>query len=113
MAKRKMKRERRVLSLWDFDGSLADVRKYIDGLIEEYGESATLSPDTEWDYDGDRSIFELYFEREETDAEMKKRLEAARKQRERRKAQKAKDAAAKEERERKEFARLLKKYGEG
>jgi hypothetical protein len=113
MAKRKMKRERMVYSLYDFDGTLKDVRKFIDGLIEEYGEGATLSPDTEWDYDGDRSIFELYYEREETDAEMNKRLEAARKQRERRKVQKAKEAVEREARERKELARLKEKYGEG
>ena len=112
MNKRKMKKEERVLSLWDFDGKLCDVRDFVDSLIEDYGKDATLDNCTEWDYDGDHSIFRLHYEREETDAEMNKRLKAAVKAKERRKVQKAKESVAKEERERKELARLQKKYGE-
>lgn len=112
MNKRKMKKEERVLSLYDFDGTLESVRGFIDHLIEEYGKDATLDNCTEWDYDCDRSIYRLHYEREETDAEMDKRLKAAAKARIRRKAQKIKEDAAKEARELKELARLRKKYGE-
>ena len=112
MNKRKMKEERETLSLYDFDGKLAEVRDFVDSLIEKYGKDARLDNDTEWDYDCDRSIFYLYHEREETDAEMDKRLKAAEKAKAYRKAQKAKDAAAKEAKELKELARLRKKYGE-
>lgn len=112
MTMRKMIKERKVYSLYDFDGKLCEVRDFIDSLIDEFGANAMLDNDTEWDYDGDRSIFVLHYEREETDAEMNKRLEAARKQREYRKVQKAKEAVEREARERKELARLLEKYGE-
>lgn len=112
MNKRKMKKERETLSLYDFDGKLAEVRDFVDSLIDKYGKDARLDNDTEWDYDCDRSVFYLHYEREETDAEMDKRIKAAAKARERRKIQKAKDDAAKEARELKELARLRKKYGE-
>ena len=112
MNKRKMVKERVTFSLYDFDGKLAEVRDFIDSLIEQYGKDALLDNDTEWDYDCDRSVFYLHHEREETDAEMDKRLKAAVKAREYRKIQKAKDAVAKEENELKELARLRKKYGE-
>lgn len=112
MNKRKMKKERYNVSVYDIEGSLKEVREYLDRMIAEYGESAMLEHEMEWDYDEDRSTFYLHYEREETDAEMDKRIKAAAKSRESRKAKKIKDDAAKEERERKELARLQKKYGE-
>ena len=123
MTKRKIIKEREQISLYDFDGSLEDVRKMLDNLIEKYGASAKLDHDYDyepysgcggWGCSGDRTyFFEVHYEREETDAEMEKRLATARKRRESRKATMAKKAAAKEEAERKELARLLEKYGEG
>ena len=123
MTKRKMITERVKLDLYDFDGSLENVRNIIDGLIKEYGASAMLDHDYDhepysgcggWGCSGDRVYyFEVRYEREETDAEMEKRLATARKRRESLRANKAKKAAAKEEAERKELARLKEKYGEG
>ena len=113
MDKRKMKEEQITISLWDLDGSLEHARDYIDGLIDEYGKDAKLDQDTVYEYGGDEySVFQLRYEREETDAEMDKRLKAAVKAKERRKVQKAKDAVTKEAKERKELARLQKKFGE-
>ena len=110
MNKRKMIDERVTVSLYDLDGTLEELRDYAESLIEEYGKDATFYNDTEWDYDCDRSVFYLRHKREETDAEMDKRLKAAAKQRVRRRAQKIKDDAANEVRELKELARLQKKY---
>ena len=110
MNKRKMMKERYNVSVYDMEGTLSEMRDYFDGLIEQYGKDAHIYHEMEWDYDGDRSTFYVHYEREETDAEMEKRLKAAAKQRERRKAQKIKDDAAKEAKERKELARLQKKY---
>lgn len=113
MNKRKMKDEQITISLYDIDGSLEHARDYIDSLIEEYGKDAVLDNEREWEYGGDEySVFKLRYKREETDAEMDKRLKAAVKAREYRKIQKAKDAVAKEKKELKELARLRKKYGE-
>lgn len=113
MVERKMKQEHEVLSVWDLDGSLVSIRDLIQLYIDQYGESATMSPETEWDYDCERTVFHINYEREETDAEMNKRLKMAEKARERRKMQKAKDAVKKEKKERAELARLTKRYGEG
>lgn len=123
MTKRKIIKERVKLDLYDFDGSLESVRNTIDSLIEQYGASAMLDHDYDyepysgcggWGCSGDRTyFFEVHYEREETDAEMNKRLATARKRRESLRANKAKKAAAKEEAERKELARLQEKYGEG
>ena len=113
MNKRKMKDERVTVSLYDLDGSLKDAREHIDYLIEKYGKDARLDNDSEYDYDGScTSVFYLHYQRDETDAEMDKRLKAAVKAKEYRKIQKAKDAVAKEAKELKELARLRKKYGE-
>jgi hypothetical protein len=113
MNKRKMKKEQIVISLYDLDGSLQHARDYIDILIDEYGKDANLDNCTEYEYGGgEYSVFNLHYERAETDAEMDKRLKAAEKAKVRRKAQKIKDDAAKEVKERKEFVRLQKLYGE-
>lgn len=113
MDKRKMKKEQITISLWDLDGSLEHARDYIDTLIDEYGKDATLDNDTEWNYgDDEYAVFRLNYERKETDAEMDKRLKAAAKARIRRKAQREKDAVKQEAQERKDLARLRKKYGE-
>jgi hypothetical protein len=111
MDKRKMKDERVTVSLWDLDGSLEHAREHIDYLIEQYGKDARLDNDSEYDYDGScTSVFYLHYKRVETDAEMNKRLKAAVKAREYRKVQKVKDAVKQEANERKELARLQKKY---
>jgi len=113
MDKRKMKKEQITISLWDLDGTLETARDYIDGLIDEYGKDSRLDNDTEYEYGGgEYSVFRLHYEREETDAEMDKRLKAAAKARIRRKAQREKDAVKQEAQERKDLARLRKKYGE-
>ena len=111
MDKRKMKREQIEISLWDLDGSLEHARDYIDVLIGEYGKDACLDQDTVYEYGGSEyTVFQLRYEREETDAEMDKRLKAAAKARIRRKAQREKDVVKQEANERKELARLQKKY---
>ena len=113
MDKRKMVKEQIEISLWDLDGSLENARNYIDVLIAEYGKDANLDQDTVYEYGGgEYTVFQLRYEREETDAEMDKRLKAAVKAREYRKVQKVKDAVKKEAQERKDLARLRKKYGE-
>jgi hypothetical protein len=122
MTERKMVRQRE--RWWgDFDRPAVDVRKEIQGLIDQYGESVSFEKEREYDYgccsDG-YDVFYIVYEREETDAEMAKRLKAAEKAKASREAAKVKNAAkkaaamaAKEENERAELARLLKKYGEG
>ncbi len=105
--KRKTKEEKAGVELYSLcDGEILKVRKYIDDLIELYGEDAKL--DLDWYYD-DVNVSVKYL-REETEVEAKKRIEAARKARERRKVKKEKDAGVVEAKERKELARLLKKY---
>ena len=100
--KRKTKKEKAGASLYDLEGDILKVREYVDSLIKEYGESASLHLD--WYYD-DVSLY-IEYDRIETEAEAKKRVEAARKARERRKAQKLK----KEEQERALLAKLKEKY---
>lgn len=94
--------ESRSITLYDFEGSLSSVRKYVDGLIETYGEEAKL--ELEWDYE-DVSLIVRY-QRLETEAEAEKRTTKARKAKETRE----KNVRKKEERE--ELARLLEKYGD-
>ncbi len=94
----------RTKTLYDeFEGKLKTIRERIDKLIEEVGEEAELYID--YGYDGYNN-YELRYQRLETEKEAEKRIKAAAKTRERNKAQKLK----KEEAERKELARLLKKY---
>lgn len=125
MAQRKMIRERKA-----FHGDLehrnvVDIIRDLQAEVDSYGESVCLVSEREYDYGccGGCSSYQVYYleyQREETDAEMAKRLKAAEKARVRREAQKAKEAAKKEAekanreaKERAELARLLKKYGEG
>ena len=114
MNKRKMKKEQVRLDLYEFEDSLETVRDKINGLIEQYGSNAKLESDYVWGYgcDDRDHFYHLNYEREETDAEIDKRLKAAAKAKERRKAQKIKEDAAKEAKELKELARLRKKCGE-
>lgn len=86
------------------DGALKDVRAYIDQLIGQYGEDATVSINY-WDYEDWDLVIE--YERLETEKEAEKRVRAALKARERKQAKEIKQ----EEAERKELTRLLKKYG--
>ena len=106
MAKYKMICERAEEDIWCLDGKLSDVKEYVERLIEKYGDDACMDIER----DGYDCYVELYveFERQESDKERDKRLAVARKEREK----KAKEKAVQEERERKELARLQKKYGE-
>ncbi len=104
--KRKMKTEREHLAdAWAFDGKLGALHELIKIWIEQYGEDAYLDYDCGWDGPGEYTIV---YERLETEKEAEKRVRDARRAREKRKADKLKQ----EEKERKELARLLKKYGE-
>ncbi len=104
MAKYKMIRDRRQLSLCDLEGKLIDVCEYFNDLVEQYGNDAELV--LEWDYENVDLAVE--FEREETDKERDRRLLKDLRAREKKEAAKV----SKEEKERKELARLQKKYGE-
>ena len=106
MAKYRMKSVRSDESICMLDGSLADVKDYIEGLIEKYGQDAYMEVES-YGYDCYPELI-ISHERQETDAERDKRLAQARKEREKKKAEKLKQ----EEREHKELARLQKKYGE-
>jgi hypothetical protein len=99
----------------DFENRLIDVRDELQELIDRYGESVTFDKGYEYDYGCPEGYDVLYlvYEREETDAEMAKRLKAAAKAKATRAAKKAAATAAKEKKERAELARLLAKYGEG
>jgi len=100
--KRKMVDRRKTL-YDEFEGDLKTIRERIDQLIEEFGEEAELCID--YGYDGYNN-YELTYQRLETEKEAEKRIKATAKTRERNKAKKIKQ----EESERKELARLLKKY---
>ena len=87
----------------DIDGSLKHLRERVNQLIAVHGENARLdwNPRFYYDYDTEPSPrFEIYVDREETDAEYNKRIE-----------QTKADNAAREAREKAEFERLAKKYG--
>jgi len=114
MAKRKMIQERE--RFWgDLDGRIVDVCKELQDMVDRYGESASLEMGIEYDYGcpNGYDVFYIVYEREETDAEMAKRLKAAEKANAEKAAKKAAAMAAQEENERAELARLLQKYGEG
>lgn len=114
MAERKMIRER-VRFHGDLECRLVDVRNELQELIDRYGESATFDKEREYDYGYSEGydVWYIAYEREETDAEMAKRLKAAEKAKATRAANKAAATATKEKKERAELARLLAKYGEG
>ena len=105
MAKYEIVRDRSMEHMDSFEGKLSDVRDHINWLIDDHGEDAWI--EIEHGYEGYAEVY-VYFNREETDKERNKRLTKARKEREKNKADKVKQEAA----ERKEFARLQKKYGE-
>lgn len=102
--KRKMKNEKAAGCMDCLEGSLNDVREYLNEIEAKYGPDAKLYHD--WDYD--YMTLEIRYQREETEAEALKRHTAAEKARARREAQKLK----KEEQERAMLAKLLEKYGE-
>ena len=104
MAKYRMKSVKSDESICMLDGRLSDVKDYIDSLIEKYGQDAYMEVES-YGYDCYPELI-ISHERQETDAERDKRLAQARKEREKR----AKEKLLTEERERKEFARLQKKY---
>jgi len=105
MAKKYLEiRDKKRLSVYDLDGSLASARDEIAQLIEEYGEEANL--DFWSDNYGDEIVLDLHFTRVETDKERDKRLADARKLREKKQADKIKREAD----ERAELARLQEKY---
>ncbi len=87
---------------FDF-GYLSEMKISIELMIDEYGEKAILSENSS----DSGSSYEITFEREETDAEYNKRLKREKKQKE----IKTKTKKAAEDRERKEYERLKKKYG--
>lgn len=105
MAKKYLQiRDKKRLSVYDLDGSLANVRDEITSLIEEYGEDAYL--DFWSDNYGDEIVLDVHFNRVESDKERDKRLSDAKKLRDK----KAEDKIKREADERAELARLQEKY---
>jgi len=103
MAKRYLQiRESKNIELYDFDGRVADVLKFIEGLKEEHGENAVIDICQIWD----NTEVAVHWYRQETDVERDKRLAKARKARATAKTK----AAEREEAERAELARLQAKY---
>lgn len=91
------------LSPYELDGTLEQVKKRIEELIEQYGAEARLSWDADYwpQYqDSPSPRYDVKISREETDAEYEDRI---------RKEQEQKDAI--ERRERADFERLQKKFG--
>lgn len=105
MAKYKIIRDEYKIDFNHLEGKISEVREYLNELANEYGEDAEL--DFVYGYEGIEDLA-IHFCREETDKERNRRLTKARKEREKNKAAKVRY----EEKERVEFARLLKKYGE-
>lgn len=114
MAERKMVRER-VRFHGDLECRLVDVRIELQEMIDRYGESASFDKEREYDYGYSEGydVWYIVYDREETDAEMAKRLKAAEKAKVTRAVKKVAAMAAQEGNERAELARLLAKYGEG
>jgi hypothetical protein len=96
---------------WDLDGKkLADIAEWADSEIERYVKEYNAIPDTislsvEYYYDTLDMI--IKYDRYETDAEFIKRIKYAKAQEARNKKKKL----SSEEKERKAFERLKKKYG--
>lgn len=97
------------ISIWDLDGSIDDIvdmlNEYRDDWVAKGYTEVGLEPDSHPDGD---STFWLYGLRPETDTERNKRLNAVKKAREVKEAQKK----SKEETEIKELERLLEKHGD-
>lgn len=89
----------------DFEGRLTWLREYVENLIEKYGESAYVKIEY---VNEDNADYVVKYEREETEKEYTKRL----KEEEKQKAAQLLQQQKKEEKERKEFERLKKKFGE-
>lgn len=90
------------VSPYEFDTTLSSVKEKVDELIKEHGPDAHLDwdPDHWFPYDSSPSPrFRIRIDREETDEEYKARLEQERKIKE-----------DQDERDRKEFERLKKKF---
>ncbi len=98
-----MKKQVRVyrdsISIYDFDGTLANIKERVDSLYNQYGPDAVLDYGQHEMYSTSYS-YALYVMRDETDAEYNQRLADQRAHK--------KDA---EERERKLFVELQEKYG--
>lgn len=92
------------ISPYDFEGSLADLQVRICQWIEQYGPGARIDwdPNFHYSYDPDPSPrYNITVDREETDDEYKDRL-----------AQEKKWQDDRDARDRAEFERLQKKFGE-
>jgi hypothetical protein len=105
MTKRKFIREQvDDVSTWEFEGTLSSVLKRVQELIDKHGPGAYLNYNRHFYYDYDNNPtprYEMYIDREETDAEVKQRLMVE-----------ANYARQREEADKAEFERLSKKFGE-
>lgn len=96
--------EKSDLCIEDLDGmSLKDVIKFFSRLLEDYGEDASLGYECGWDSPPD---WYVRYERPETDKERNTRLAAARRKRDRNKA----DRERREAEERALYEELRNKY---
>lgn len=104
MTKRKNIRERADdIATWEFEGPLSLVLERVQELIKQHGPSAHVTYNRHFYYDYDNEPtprYELYIDREETDAEVKQRL-----------MEEAEWARKREADEKAEFERLAKKFG--
>ncbi len=105
MTKRKIIREQvDDVSTWEFEGKLSSVLGHVQEMIKKHGPDAYLSYNRNYYYDYDNNPtprYEMYVDREETDAEVKQRL-----------LHEAAYTRQREEADRAEFERLSKKFGE-
>lgn len=91
------------LSMWEMEGTLANVLERIQGLIAKHGAEARLDYNAHFYYPYEANPsprYELYVKREENDAELKQRL-----------MEDAEQTRQRNERERAEFERLSAKFG--
>lgn len=87
---------------YNINGTLADLAVYVQELIEQYGPTARIDVDKEFECYSDYvyAYVRVFGKREETDAEYEKRT-----------AEEAAYMAKMEAREQAEFARLAAKFG--
>lgn len=90
----------------EFDRPVDDLIRFLKALKEDYPDYSNFSIDEEWVL-GESSIFNISAERSETDKELEKRKRSLAKT----KKVAASVRAEKESKERREYARLEKKYG--
>lgn len=104
MSKRiKIRKQVEEISIWEFEGNLSTILERVQDLIKKYGPEARVDYNKNfyYEYDNEPSPrFELYVEREETDAELKLRV-----------LQTAEHIRRHEEAEKAEFERLQAKFG--